>query len=140
ESALMQPNAPPLPPPPGATAGKPGAPPPPPAGKAPPAPAARPGGAPPPPTGRLAQPKVPSTFNVASALSAVDEAHERWLIQKDKLDFGPFKLAEVRRQIEQGQIKGEHIIVDMENGDRRRVREHPMLKELIEVADAKGEA
>src|SRR5207253_1529974 len=50
-----------------------------------------------------------------SALSAVDEAHERWLIQKDKLDFGPFKIGDVKSQIESGQIRGDHTIVDMEN-------------------------
>ena len=38
----------------------------------------------------LEQAAVPKSFNVDAALSAVDDTHERWLIQKDKLDFGPF--------------------------------------------------
>jgi hypothetical protein len=75
-----------------------------------------------------------------SALSAVDEAAERWLIQKDKLDFGPFRIAEVRHQIEKGQISGDHTIIDMENGERRRVKDHPLLAELVGQAEGKLEA
>ena len=86
-----------------------------------------------------AAPKIPSTFSVDSALSAVDEAHERWLIQKDKLDFGPFRLGDVKVQIESGQIRGEHTIVDMENGERRRVKDHPLLKEMVLLAEGKIE-
>jgi hypothetical protein len=83
---------------------------------------------------------VPVSFNLDSALSAVDEAQERWLIQKDKLDFGPFRLAEVKHQIDKGQILGDHTIVDMENGERRRVREHPLLRDLVTQAEGKNEA
>src|SRR5581483_1587433 len=35
----------------------------------------------------VARAAVPKSFNVDSALSAVDDQTERWLIQKDKLDF-----------------------------------------------------
>jgi serine/threonine-protein kinase len=89
---------------------------------------------------RLSQPRVPTSFKVDSALAAVDDAHERWLIQKDKLDFGPFRLAEVRHQIEAGQILGEHTIVDMENGERRRVKDHALLRELVVAIESKREA
>jgi hypothetical protein len=89
---------------------------------------------------RVAQSKVPVSFNLDSALSAVDEAHERWLIQKDRLDFGPFRLAEVKHQIEKGQIVGDHTIVDMENGERRKVREHQLLRDLVTQVENKREA
>lgn len=130
-SALTAASAPPIPA--GSAAPKP---PPTPAGRpgAPQAAAARPG----PP--RIAQAKVPATFSIDSALSAVDEAHERWLIQKDKLDFGPFKLADVKEQIGKGQILGDHVIVDMENGERRKVREHALLKDLVLRAEGQQEA
>jgi hypothetical protein len=81
---------------------------------------------------------VPRSFNVDAALSSVDEAHERWLIQKDKLDFGPFNLRDVRAQIESGKIIGEHTIVDTETGERRRVKDHPQLRELVIQAEAAG--
>ncbi|MSP63702.1 MAG: serine/threonine protein kinase, partial [Myxococcales bacterium] len=87
----------------------------------------------------VARAPIAPSFNVASALSAVDESQERWLIQKDKLDFGPFRLADVKHQIEKGQIKGDHTIVDMENGERRRVKEHPMLRDFILGIEGKNE-
>ena len=59
----------------------------------------------------LEQAAVPKSFNVDAALSAVDDTHERWLIQKDKLDFGPFSMKDVRSQIRAGQ-------------DPRRARHH----------------
>ena len=79
---------------------------------------------------------VPATFNVDTALSTVDESHERWLVQKDKLDFGPFSLRDVKAQIEQGKIEGDHTIVDTETGERRRVKDHPLLREMALQADA----
>jgi serine/threonine-protein kinase len=93
--------------------------------------ASSPAPAPAPRAPRISQPAIPRGFNVDSALSSVDETQERWLIQKDKLDFGPYRLAEVRHQVEKGQILGDHTIVDMENGERRRVKDHPMLRDFV---------
>src|SRR5581483_2434983 len=66
-------------------------------GSLPQAPQSRP---PTPQPGKLPQPQaqapvVPKSFNVDSALSATDDTTERWLIQKDKLDFGPFNMRDV---------------------------------------------
>jgi hypothetical protein len=83
------------------------------------------------------QPQVPRSFNVDAALSAVDDQTERWLIQKDKLDFGPFNMREVRSQIEAGKILGEHVIVDTENGERRKVKDHPQLRAIVLDAEAR---
>lgn len=74
---------------------------------------------------------VPASFNVDAALSATDETSERWLIQKDKLDFGPFSMREVRSQVEAGKILGEHTIIDTESGERRKVQDHPQLRPLV---------
>jgi serine/threonine-protein kinase len=81
--------------------------------------------------------QVPKSFNVDAALNAVDDQTERWLIQKDKLDFGPFNMREVRSQIEGGKIVGEHVIVDTENGERRKVKDHPQLRQLVLDAEAR---
>ena len=85
----------------------------------------------------LQQAAVPKSFNVDAALSAVDDTTERWLIQKDKLDFGPFNMREVRSQIESGKIRGEHVIIDTENGERRHVKDHPQLRQLVMEAEAR---
>jgi serine/threonine-protein kinase len=85
----------------------------------------------------LQQAQVPRSFNVDAALNAVDDQTERWLIQKDKLDFGPFNMREVRSQIEGGKILGEHVIIDTENGERRKVKDHPQLRALVLDAEAR---
>ena len=71
------------------------------------------------------------SFNVAEvAGGAVDEAQERWLIQKDRLDFGPFSLAQVRAQIQRGEIIGEHMIVDSDTGARSKVKDFAPLRDF----------
>ena len=112
---------------------------PPPRPQAPVASAPPPQQTPPPSSKRpsLEQAAVPKSFNVDAALSAVDDTHERWLIQKDKLDFGPFAMKEVRSQIESGKIVGEHVIIDTENGQRQKVKDHPQLRQLVMEAEAR---
>jgi hypothetical protein len=110
----------------------------PPVASAPPPQATPPAQATPPPRRpSLEQAAVPKSFNVDAALSAVDDTHERWLIQKDKLDFGPFAMKEVRSQIESGKIQGEHVIIDTENGQRQKVKDHPQLRQLVMEAEAR---
>ena len=80
------------------------------------------------------------SFNVAEAAAgAADDTQERWLIQKDKLDFGPFSLAQIRAQIERGEIVGEHMIVDSDTGARKKVKDFPALKEFTKVAERRLE-
>ena len=79
-------------------------------------------------------------FNVAEVAGAVgDETQERWLVQKDKLDFGPFSLAQIRAQIERGEIQGEHLIVDSDSGERKKVKEFPGLGEFTKSAERRRE-
>jgi hypothetical protein len=80
------------------------------------------------------------SFNVAEAAGgAADDTQERWLIQKDKLDFGPFSLAQVRAQIERGEILGDHMIVDSDTGARKKVKDFPALKEFTKVSERRLE-
>ena len=71
------------------------------------------------------------SFNLAEvAGGAIDDAQERWLIQKDRLDFGPFSLAQIRAQIQRGEIVGEHMIVDSDTGARKKVKDFPLLRDF----------
>lgn len=75
-------------------------------------------------------------FNVAEAAgAAIDESQERWLIQKDRLDFGPFSLAQIRAQIARGEILGEHLIVDSDTGERQKVKDFPPLREFTRTSE-----
>jgi serine/threonine protein kinase len=70
-------------------------------------------------------------FNIAEvAGGAIDDAQERWLIQKDRLDFGPFSLAQIRAQIQRGEIVGEHMIVDSDTGSRKKVKDFAPLRDF----------
>jgi len=76
------------------------------------------------------------SFNVAEAAGgAIDDAQERWLIQKDRLDFGPFSLAQVRAQISRGEIIGEHMIVDSDTGARKKVKDFPPLRDFTKTSE-----
>lgn len=75
-------------------------------------------------------------FNVAEAAGgAIDDSQERWLIQKDRLDFGPFSLAQVRAQISRGEILGEHMIVDSDTGARKKVKDFPPLRDFTKTSE-----
>jgi hypothetical protein len=80
------------------------------------------------------------SFNVAEAAGgAIDDTQERWLIQKDKLDFGPFSLAQIRAQIERGEILSEHMIVDSDTGARKKVKDFPALGDLARSSERRLE-
>jgi serine/threonine-protein kinase len=79
-------------------------------------------------------------FNVMAVAGGVgDDTQERWLVQKDKLDFGPFSLAQIKAQIERGEILGEHLIVDSDSGERTRVKEFPGLGEFTKLSERRRE-
>ena len=76
------------------------------------------------------------SFNLAEvAGGAIDDAQERWLIQKDRLDFGPFSLAQIRAQIQRGEIIGEHMIVDSDTGARKKVQDFPLLRDFARTSE-----
>ena len=67
------------------------------------------------------------------AMLAVDgeDESERWLVQKDRLDFGPFSMSELKRQLHQGQFSGDDTVKDQETGKSSRIRNLPQLREFI---------
>ncbi len=91
---------------------------------------------PPPLPGRpIRPPSMPVAKTAPSTLRTVEDSRERWLLQKDRLDYGPYRLAEVKEQIAQGKILGDHLLIDTENGERRAVKDHPLLASLVRQAE-----
>ncbi|MBW2734747.1 MAG: protein kinase [Deltaproteobacteria bacterium] len=77
----------------------------------------------------------PQAVNIQSLLAETGDATERWLIQKDRLDFGPFSLGDIKQQMYKGEFSGDEIIVDQETGDRGSIRHHPDLAEFTRVLE-----
>jgi hypothetical protein len=95
------------------------------------------------PTGAISSPgpgriTLGKSFDVAQA-AGMAENDERWLIQKERLDYGPFSLAQVMAQIERGIFNAQHMIVDVESGERKKIKDHPLLGEFALEADRKLE-
>ncbi|HEX7508290.1 MAG TPA: protein kinase, partial [Polyangia bacterium] len=89
----------------------------------------------------LATPRLTlgKSFSVSDAVR-ISEEYERWLIQKDNLDFGPFSLAQVMAQMEKGVFSMDNFIVDADSGDRQKIKDHPQLAEFARVVERKLEA
>ncbi|MBC8132365.1 MAG: serine/threonine protein kinase [Deltaproteobacteria bacterium] len=75
-----------------------------------------------------------SSSPVVVAVGSPEDGIEQWLIQKDRLDFGPFSMTQVRAQIERGEILPDHMLVDNDSGARCKVKEYPGLGDLTKVA------
>lgn len=59
--------------------------------------------------------------------AAPSDDSERWLITKDRLDYGPYTLADIAAQIDRGDIAATHEITDQFDGRKCAVGEHPLL-------------
>ncbi|MEZ4359143.1 MAG: hypothetical protein R3B48_03110 [Kofleriaceae bacterium] len=79
---------------------------------------------------------TPMPIDASLAMALSDET-ERWLVSKGQLDYGPFSLATVVEQIEQGKILGAHIIIDADSGARTEVSAHPLLGPISDAAKAR---
>ncbi len=56
----------------------------------------------------------------------------RWMVVKDNLDHGPFSGRELVQLILKGEVLGHHGLLNMDSGERRRVREAPEFVEFLE--------
>jgi Protein kinase domain len=88
------------------------------------------------PAPAAAAPRVsaPQPRGSRGGVAVADESEEKWLIQKGKLDFGPFSFAQIKQQIAGDQIEPEHVIIDNENGQRCKVEDHPLLHDMVLAA------
>ena len=56
----------------------------------------------------------------------------RWMVEKDKLDHGPFSGRELVGLIAKGEVLGDHGLLTMDTGERRKVRDVPEFVEFVE--------
>jgi hypothetical protein len=78
------------------------------------------------------------SFDVASA-AGLEASAEKWLIQKDKLDYGPFSTEQVMAQLQAGAFGPEDVIVDTESGARAKIKEHALVGEFALQSERKIE-
>jgi hypothetical protein len=80
-----------------------------------------------------AQGPAAGASNPALALGLADTS-EKWLVSRNRMDYGPFSLAEVIAQIERGEIVAGHAIQDKDSGARSDVADHPLVGPIVETA------
>ncbi|MCP4444138.1 MAG: protein kinase [Myxococcales bacterium] len=80
-----------------------------------------------------ATPLPPGAMSPA-LIQALSETHDRWLVTKGKLDYGPFPLSAIVEQIQSNQILPGNTLVDNETGNRCKVEDNPLLSDLVDVA------
>jgi serine/threonine-protein kinase len=56
----------------------------------------------------------------------------RWMAQKDGLDHGPFSGRELVELIAKGEVLGDHGLLNMDTGERKKVSEWPDFIEFVE--------
>jgi hypothetical protein len=66
--------------------------------------------------------------------AALADTTEKWLVSKNRLDYGPFSLADIVAQIEKGDIVAGNIIMDKDTGARSDVGAHPLLGPMVDAA------
>jgi serine/threonine protein kinase len=88
-----------------------------------------------PPPARGSQPSATHHAPQQAAGPAIDESAERWLVQKEGLDYGPFSMTQIRAQISRGEILGEHTLIDNDTGNRQQIREFPLLREFAKTSE-----
>jgi hypothetical protein len=69
--------------------------------------------------------------------AALSDTNEKWLISKGRLDYGPFSLADVVKQIDKGEVVAGNIIMDKDTGARGDVGAHPLLGPMVDAARAR---
>ena len=89
----------------------------------------------------LSHPHLPSASGnvvVDRALAAaLADTTEKWLVSKGRLDYGPFSLQDVVKQIEKGEVGAGSMILDKDTGERCDVAAHPLLGPIVDAARAR---
>jgi hypothetical protein len=74
-----------------------------------------------------------SSVDFGSVLSQLDaDDVERWMLQKDKLDHGPFRDRELAEMILKGVALGDHMVSNLETGARCKLKQIEPFKPFLE--------
>jgi hypothetical protein len=80
-------------------------------------------------------------FDLESLITeAAGEDEDKYLISKQGLDFGPFAVTDIKRQIASGEIVPDDSVVDVDSGKRIKVKVHPLFKEFTQEVVRRREA
>lgn len=63
--------------------------------------------------------------------AALADTTEKWLISRNRIDYGPFSLADVIAQIERGEVIAGNYIQDKDSGARSDIGDHPLLGPIV---------
>ncbi len=85
------------------------------------------------PLERLSLPSPHAQVDLGTLLKKISENDApRWMAQKDGLDHGPFSGRELVELIAKGEVRGEHGLLNMDTGERRKVEQWPDFTEFVE--------
>lgn len=78
-------------------------------------------------------PVMSAEVDLGELLSKITENDAaRWMVVKDNLDHGPFSGRELVQLILKGEVLGDHGLLNMDTGARRKVKEAPEFAEFVE--------
>ncbi|WP_428264049.1 hypothetical protein [Haliangium sp.] len=66
--------------------------------------------------------------------AAMADPTERWTVTKGSLDYGPYSLAHLVEQIQEGEVMPGSLIIDNDSGERHFAEEHPFFGPMVEQA------
>ncbi len=74
-----------------------------------------------------------STIDMGAVLSGIGKSESaKWMVQKDKLDHGPFTDRELIQMIMRGEVINKHVLTDMDTGVRKKVKAWGDFDEYLE--------
>lgn len=77
-------------------------------------------------------------IDLGSLISEVTQAENQiWMVHKNGFDHGPFSARELAREIVEGRVSDDDIVLNMETGVRQRCALWPELAEILEQARIK---
>lgn len=83
--------------------------------------------------GPIVAPVASAEVDLGSLLGKITENDAaRWMVVKDNLDHGPFSGRELVTLILKGEILGEHGLLNIDTGERRKVGDAPEFSEFVE--------
>ena len=81
---------------------------------------------------KTAAPALSAEVDLSNLLSKITENDApRWMVVKDNLDHGPFSGRELVNLVLKGEIQGDHGLLNMDSGERRKVGESPEFSEFV---------